>query len=80
MERAVVFEKVKEVFDDVFIEEFEFSDSLSADDVEEWDSMLQVSLIVSLENKFDMRFEPGVVASTKNVGELISLIEKTCNG
>lgn len=75
MNREKVTMMVKEVFEDTFIEDFEFTDSLSANDVEEWDSMLQVSLIINLEKKFDVRFDAGAVTSTKNVGELISLIE-----
>jgi acyl carrier protein len=45
-----------------------------AEDVTGWDSMAHVSLIVSIEEGFEIRFEPEGVTGFSNVGELIALI------
>lgn len=76
MERTEVFNKLKNVFEDFFFDDFTFSEDLTANDVDEWDSLAHVSLVVSVEKLFGIRFDAGEVTATKNVGELISLIEK----
>jgi acyl carrier protein len=50
--------------------------ALTAKDVEEWDSLLQVSLIVAVEKAFKVRFRVGEVELTKDVGELADLIQR----
>ncbi len=76
MKREEVFISLKSVFEEFFFDEFIFSEELSADNIEEWDSLAHVSLIVEVEKSFDIRFESGEVIGTKNVGDLISLISK----
>jgi acyl carrier protein len=49
---------------------------LSANDVEEWDSLIHISLIVAVEQAFDVRFRVGEVETRKNVGELADLVIK----
>ena len=49
---------------------------LSAKDVEEWDSLANVSLIAAVESAFKVRFRVGEVEKTKNVGDLVTIIEK----
>jgi acyl carrier protein len=47
---------------------------LSAEDVEEWDSLLQISIVVAIEKEFGVRFRVGEVEATRNVGEFADLI------
>ena len=54
----------------------EVSPELSARDVEEWDSLTHVSLIIAVEQAFGIRFRVGEVEGTKNVGDLADLIVK----
>lgn len=68
--------KLQEVFDSVFLEKIEVRRDLSASDVEEWDSLTHVSLILAVEQAFGIRFRVGEVESTKNVGDLADLIMK----
>jgi acyl carrier protein len=68
--------KLQEVFDGVFLEKIEVRRDLSASDVEEWDSLTHVSLILAVEQAFGIRFRVGEVESTKNVGDLADLIMK----
>lgn len=47
----------------------------SASDIDDWDSIMHVTLLVNVESGFGIRFKSSEIASLKNVGELIELIE-----
>jgi acyl carrier protein len=76
MQQQELMAKLQEVFDGVFLEKIEVRRDLSASDVEEWDSLTHVSLILAVEQAFGIRFRVGEVESTKNVGDLADLITK----
>ena len=76
MQRAEVLEKLQKVFDELFLEKVVVTPELTAADVEEWDSLLHVSLVLAVEQEFHIRFRVGEVEATKNVGELADLIAK----
>ena len=62
----------RDVFDD---ESLELHDGLTADQVNGWDSLTHINLIVAIERGFKIRFTTAEVNGLKNVGELRSLIE-----
>jgi acyl carrier protein len=68
--------KIQTVFDDVFIEPVTVTPELSAKNVEEWDSLTHITLIVGIEKAFGVRFGVGEVEATRNIGDLALLIEK----
>lgn len=70
-----VLEKLQEVFDEVFMDVQSLTVDTTADDIEEWDSLTNVALIVTIEKKFGIQFATGEVESLKNVGDLCSSIE-----
>lgn len=73
-------ERVQEVFRDVFEDdEIEITDATTADDIEEWDSLTHIQLIVEIEKEFGIKFTTIETIKLKNVGELIGLIEKKMN-
>jgi acyl carrier protein len=74
MSKDEIYERLQETFDKVFMEEVRVTPELSAKDVEEWDSLLHVSLVVAIEEAFGLRFRVGEVESAKNVGALVNLI------
>ena len=74
MNQAEVIAKLQTIFDDVFIEPVALNPALSALDVEEWDSLTHISLLVAVEKSFSIRFRVGEVEGTHNVGELADLI------
>jgi acyl carrier protein len=76
MRQQEVFTKLQDVFDGVFLQKVEVSRDLSANDVEEWDSLTHVSLILAVEEAFGVRFRVGEVESTKNLGDLADIIVK----
>jgi acyl carrier protein len=72
--QAEVLTRLQPIFDDLFLEPVQVTDALSAGDVEEWDSLLQISIVVAVEKAFGVRFRVGEVEATKNVGEFADLI------
>ena len=75
MSREEVFEKLNEVFRDVFDdEEITVTDATTADDIEEWDSLEHINLLAAVEQEFGMKFNMGQVVSMKNVGEMADFI------
>jgi acyl carrier protein len=74
MNQTDVFAKLQTIFDDLFVEPPKISASLSAKDVPEWDSLIQISLMVAVEKAFNVRFRVGEVEATTNVGEWADLI------
>jgi len=76
MNQSEVIAKLQTVFDDVFLEPVTLTPVLSASDVPEWDSLTHISLMVTVEKVFNVRFRVGEVENTKNVGEFSDLILK----
>ena len=75
MSREEVFDKVQEIFRDVFDdEELTISDQTNSDEIDDWDSLEHISLIVSMEKEFSMKFDIKEVNKLENVGEMIDLI------
>jgi acyl carrier protein len=79
MTQADVIAKLQTVFDTVFLEPVALTPTLTAKDVPEWDSLIHVSLVVTVEKAFGVRFRVGEVETTKNVGEFADLILKRLN-
>jgi acyl carrier protein len=52
---------------------------MTANDVDGWDSMMHINLIVSCEKEFGVKFALSEIADLQNVGELESLITRKLN-
>ncbi len=76
MNQAEVIARLQTLFDDLFLEPVTVTPALSAKEVPEWDSLMHISLVVSVEKAFGVRFRVGEVEATKNVGEFADLIVK----
>ena len=75
MTREEVFEKLTEIFRDVFDnDEIEISDATVAGDIDGWDSLMHITLIGTVEDEFDVKFAMKDVVGMKNVGEMVDLI------
>ena len=67
--------KINEVFRNVFDDdELTVARATTAADVEGWDSLMHVTLLVNIEKAFGVRFSSAEVARLKNVGELEDLV------
>ncbi len=68
-------EELNAIFQRVFQDdELRVSRTTTAKDVDGWDSVRHVSLMVAVEQAFKLKFTSREVASLKNVGELVDLI------
>ena len=75
MTREEVFEKLNEVFRDIFDDgAIVVSDTTNADDIEDWDSLSHINLVVSVEKEFGIKFSMGETQKMKNVGEMVDII------
>jgi acyl carrier protein len=50
------------------------SDEMTADDVDGWDSLAQINLVVGAEGVFAVRFQTAEIKALKNVGQFKRLI------
>ena len=72
-----IFEAVQEIFRDVFDdEELVIKDETNAEDIEDWDSLEHITLIVAMEKEFQMKFDIKEVNKLENVGQMIDLIKR----
>lgn len=75
MSREEVFERVNNVFRDVFDDEtIVVNDTTTSNDIEDWDSLEHINLVVAIEQEFGMKFNMGEVTTMKNVGEMVNII------
>ena len=75
MNRETTFERLASIFREVFDDdEIEMDEALTADDVEAWDSLSNIRMIVAVEEDFDVRFSTAEFSRLKNVGEFVDLI------
>lgn len=77
MERNDIMSRIQEVFrDELELDDLVLTDETTADDVEEWDSLSHVQLVVALEKAFNIKFTSREILSWDNVGDLVDCIGK----
>lgn len=75
MSETEVMQQLNEIFRDLFeLPELELTPGMSADDIDEWDSVNHVMLVVEIERQFKIKFHTAEVEEMKNVGDLVRLI------
>jgi acyl carrier protein len=76
MQTDAVYAKLTDIFHDVFDDDqIILRPELTADDVPEWDSLSHVRLILTIQQKFGIKFSAAQTTGLKNVGELVALIQ-----
>lgn len=76
MNQADIIAKLQAIFDTVLLDPVVLTPATTAKDVPEWDSLTHISLMVTVEKEFGIRFRVGEVENAQNVGELADLILK----
>lgn len=70
-------EKLQEIFRDIFDnQDLVITRGTSARDIEDWDSLSHINLIVAIEKAFKIKFALGELQELKNVGEMIDLVDR----
>ena len=77
MTREEVFEVLNEIFQDVFDDdEITVSETTTAADIDDWDSLEHITLIAAIEQKFSIKFDIKEVNSMESVGIMVDSILK----
>lgn len=76
MTEQAIFQKLSEIFSDVFDEDIVVTAQTTASDVEQWDSSTHITLISEVEDAFGFKFSMKDVLGMKNVGEMVDIIRK----
>ena len=75
MERKDILAQINSIFVDVLDnEDILISEESTANDVEEWDSLTHIQLVVAVEKHFKIRFTSKEIQSWKNVCEMMDCI------
>ena len=75
MDHNEILTKLNETFRNVFDrQDIELNDETTADDIEGWNSLTNVRLLVQIEMDFRINFNSTEIADIQNVGELVDLI------
>ena len=81
MTRPEISQVLTEVFRDVFDNAaLTLTDATTARDVEGWDSLQHINLIVAAEKRFKVKLTTREVNGLQNVGDFVSLIAKKLGG
>ena len=75
MSKEEIYKALDEVFEEVFDDDsIHVTPETTANDIEDWDSLEHINLVVAIENRFGMKFKMNEVTSMKNVGEMVDII------
>ncbi len=80
MTKNEVFERITAIFREEFDDDsLIIVDETNAEDIEDWDSLAQVELVMTMEKEFQMKFNIQEIKTLKNVGEMADLILRKAN-
>lgn len=75
MTNEQIYAALNEVFQDIFDDEtIVVKAETTADDIEDWDSLEHINLILAVEKVFHLKFTMGEVTGMKDVGEMVKII------
>ena len=75
MEKTEVVSKLTVIFREVFNDNtLNLTDELTANDVEQWDSLSHMLLITEIEKVFSIKFKLKDLNKMRNVGDMVDII------
>jgi len=75
MERKEILKQVNIIFIDILDNEsLTIEEKTQATDIDEWDSLTHIQLVVAIEKRFKIRFTSKEIQSWKNVSEMLDTI------
>ncbi len=75
MENQEIYERLNNVFRDIFDDEsIVVKPETTSNDIEDWDSLEHINLVVAVEQEFGMKFNMNEVTTMKNVGDMVKII------
>ncbi|MBE9076499.1 acyl carrier protein [Romeria aff. gracilis LEGE 07310] len=75
MSREDIYAQLVPIFQDIFDDDdIEIEDGTTAKDIDGWDSLNHINLVLGAEQEFGVKFKTSEVAKLQNVGEFVDLI------
>jgi acyl carrier protein len=76
MEESQIYARLTEVFHNVFDDDsLQITPKLSAKDVDGWDSLTHIRLLLTIEKAFKIKLTTSEIGRLENVGDLVALIK-----
>lgn len=76
MSHASIKQEITGIFEEVMdLEDVELADNTTANDIEEWDSLSHIRLIIAIERHFGIKFTNAEIEGLKKFGDLVSLVQ-----
>jgi acyl carrier protein len=70
-------DRLNDVFCDVLENDsIKLEPATTAADIEEWDSLSHVQIILAVEQEFKLRLKAGEISGLENVGAFVALLER----
>lgn len=74
-DRVAVTQRLNGVFQDTFDDpSIQIHDAMTAADIDDWDSLQHIVLVLAVEREFEVRLNPAEVGKLENVGRMIDLL------
>ena len=79
MEKTQILTEVQNIFRDILDnDDIILTPETVADDIEDWDSLSHIQLIVAIEKHFKIKFTSKEILAWKNVGEMVDCLAAKC--
>jgi acyl carrier protein len=75
MDEPEIYTRLNEIFDAVFDDSVRVTPELTAKDVDGWDSLTHIRLMLTVEQAFKIKFSVGEIGRLESVGDLVGLIK-----
>jgi acyl carrier protein len=75
MDSEQIIQQVNSIFIDILDnDDIKLSRDTTANDIEEWDSLNHIQLVVAIEKHFKIRFTTAEIYKWKNIGDMCDMI------
>lgn len=77
MDMQEILSKINAVFQDVFMDKtIQISENTTASDIDDWDSLMNITLIDEIEKAFSVKFAVEQIINFENCGDIAAAISK----